>query len=59
MTERRPDLDKRVIRLPDGRRLVFYRFPEEARPEGPPAGPGTEEAPPAADPSPLPPGEER
>jgi hypothetical protein len=54
-SERRPDLDKRVIRLPDGRRLVYYRFPDERRDEEtPPARPG--EAP--ASPPPAPPGEE-
>jgi len=33
MTERLPDLDKRAIRLPDGRRLIYYRFPEGAGPD--------------------------
>ena len=54
MSEPRPDLDKRVIRLPDGRRLWFYRFPDRAGPEVAPAGP--EPAPPAV---PPPPAEER
>jgi hypothetical protein len=38
---REPVLEKRVIRLPDGRRLVFYDFPEPARRDAParPAAP--------------------
>ncbi|HEU4385418.1 MAG TPA: hypothetical protein VFR85_18170 [Anaeromyxobacteraceae bacterium] len=56
MSERRPDLDKRVIRLPDGRRLVFYRFPE-ARAEEAPQAPRPERTPASGDPGP--PGEER
>jgi hypothetical protein len=60
MSERPPDLDKRVIRLPDGRRLIYYRFPEEAgREEAPPARPGPEEAPQGASRAPRLPGEER
>jgi hypothetical protein len=27
MSERPPRLDKREIRLPDGRRLIYYAFP--------------------------------
>jgi len=33
MEEKEPALAKRVIRLPDGRRLVYYDFPEPARRE--------------------------
>ena len=43
-TEPQP-FEKEVVRLPDGRELTYYRFPEEAplpapgkRPEPPPAG---------------------
>jgi hypothetical protein len=36
MGEREPTMEKREVRLPDGRRLVFYRFPE------PPPAPGQE-----------------
>jgi hypothetical protein len=35
MGEKVPVLEKREIRLPDGRRLVFYEFPEPARREAP------------------------
>lgn len=57
MSEPRPDLDRRVIRLPDGRRLVYYRFPDEPAGEASPERPG--DAPPAAAPPPTPTGEER
>ncbi len=30
-----PPLDKEVVRLPDGRELTYYRFPEPARPPAP------------------------
>ncbi len=30
-----PDLDKEVIRLPDGRELTYYRFPEAPAPRTP------------------------
>ena len=37
MSKRDGELDKREIRLPDGRRLIFYSFPESPRrPEPPP-----------------------
>jgi len=36
------DLDKREIRLPDGRRLIYYSFPDPPRrPESPGAIPPT------------------
>ncbi len=39
MEEREPVMVKRVVRLPDGRRLVFYEFPDAPAPpkvaEGP------------------------
>ena len=38
MNERDPDLEREEIRLPDGRRLVYYRFPDEEDPVAP--GPG-------------------
>ncbi len=31
MSERDPAMEKRTIRMPDGRSLVFYDFPEPAR----------------------------
>jgi hypothetical protein len=38
MSKRDGDIDKREIRLPDGRRLIFYSFPDSPRrPEPPPA----------------------
>ena len=40
MDEREPVVEKRAIRLPDGRRLVFYDFrepPPPAPPRPPPA----------------------
>ncbi len=40
MNEREPVLEKRAIRLPDGRRLVFYDFreaPPRERPDPPTA----------------------
>jgi hypothetical protein len=38
MTDREPELDKRIVQLPDGRRLIYYRFPDEpALGEGVPA----------------------
>jgi hypothetical protein len=42
MTDRPPALVKREVQLPDGRRLIFYSFPEraEARDDAPtPAAP--------------------
>jgi len=37
MSKRDGELDKREIRLPDGRRLIFYSFPDPPRrPEPPP-----------------------
>jgi hypothetical protein len=35
------DLDKREIRLPDGRRLIYYSFPERPRQPEPQPGPET------------------
>jgi hypothetical protein len=59
MTDRQPDLDKRVIRLPDGRRLIYYRFPEPAEPEDEaPVGTAPEEPPPGGQPEWRPRGEE-
>jgi hypothetical protein len=40
MTDRDPDLDRQEIRLPDGRRLVYYRFPDEGDAGGEPPTPG-------------------
>jgi hypothetical protein len=41
MIDRDPDLDRQEIRLPDGRRLVYYRFPDRGEAGGePPATPG-------------------
>lgn len=37
MSEPEPVMEKRTIRMPDGRSLVFYDFPEPAR--RPDAGP--------------------
>jgi hypothetical protein len=56
MRDRAPQLDRQVIRLPDGRQLIYYPFPgTDAPPAGaPPAAP----APGAAAP-PSPPREER
>jgi hypothetical protein len=41
----RPELEKEVVQLPDGRRLVYYRFPAAPpraapapEPSAPPAG---------------------
>jgi len=34
-----PALDKQVIRLPDGRELTYYRFPESPAPAPAPARP--------------------
>ncbi len=43
MTEKKteaPAFEKEVIRLPDGRELTYYRFPEDATPQrSPDAGP--------------------
>ena len=36
MSKRDGELDKREIRLPDGRRLIFYSFPESPRRPEPP-----------------------
>lgn len=39
-----PPLDKRTIRLPDGRELTYYRFPEAPpRPAGPAPRPPAQE----------------
>ncbi len=40
MSKRDGDLDKREIRLPDGRRLIYYSFPDPPRRPPPPPGPG-------------------
>jgi hypothetical protein len=29
-----PPFEKEVIRMPDGRELTYYRFPEETSPQG-------------------------
>ncbi len=34
-----PDLDKEVVRLPDGRELTYYRFPQEPARPAPGSGP--------------------
>jgi len=39
MEEKEQVLEKRVIRLPDGRRLVFYEFPEREPRDPPPRTP--------------------
>jgi len=40
MSKKESDLDKREIRLPDGRRLIYYSFTDPPRrPEPPPPGP--------------------
>jgi hypothetical protein len=40
MPEREGALEKEPVRLPDGRRLIFYRFPRPAeRPDPPPPDP--------------------
>ena len=40
-----PPFEKEVVRLPDGRELTYYRFPEEPSPAGrkPPKAPQGEE----------------
>lgn len=43
--QKRPPFEKETVRLPDGRLLTFYRFPEEPKAPSPPAdddlgGPG-------------------
>ena len=40
MSKRDGDLDKREIRLPDGRRLIYYSFPDPPGRPPPPPGPG-------------------
>jgi len=40
MSKRDGDLDKREIRLPDGRRLIYYSFPDPPRRPPLPPGPG-------------------
>jgi len=40
MSKRDGDLDKREIRLPDGRRLIYYSFPDPPRRPEPPPEPG-------------------
>lgn len=49
MTASEPTLVKRVVRLPDGRRLVFYDFPDRA-PGDPPARRDPPERPPDKEP---------
>jgi len=44
----RPALPRRTVRLPDGRRLVFYDFPAGGQPEAAP--PPAQPAPPLATP---------
>ena len=45
MSEREPRLDKEVVRLPDGRRLIYYAFPEQP-PDGASSPPEPEPPPP-------------
>jgi hypothetical protein len=47
VSEKRGDLDRREIRLPDGRRLIYYSFPgAPSEPEPPlPRGPENPSAP--------------
>lgn len=54
MADRAAELERREVRLPDGRRLVYYPFPEATAPRGEAPAP---DAPPA--PSPPPSNEER
>ena len=42
MSNRQGDLDKREIRLPDGRRLIYYSFPDAPRQPESTRPPGTE-----------------
>ena len=37
MTDRAPQLDPKVVQLPDGRQLIYYPFPGEAPPADAPA----------------------
>ncbi|HSN90675.1 MAG TPA: hypothetical protein VLS93_05565 [Anaeromyxobacteraceae bacterium] len=41
MADRDPDLEREEIRLPDGRRLVYYRFPEKPDADRAPDAPGS------------------
>jgi hypothetical protein len=51
MREREPAFQKRELRLPDGRRLIYYEFPDETgsagdlEPGGPSQGPAPRGAP--------------
>jgi hypothetical protein len=40
MTDRDADgFEKEVVQMPEGRELIYYRFPESAPPGAPPAPP--------------------
>jgi hypothetical protein len=41
----RPQFEKEVVQLPDGRRLIYYRFPEPPRAAPAPGGPAAPGAP--------------
>jgi len=45
MTERAPQIERREIRLPDGRRLVYYPFPGTRAPASDAPSPGPPPAP--------------
>ncbi len=38
--QKKPPFEKETVRLPDGRLLTFYRFPEEPKAPPPPDDPG-------------------
>ena len=42
MSKKQTNLDKREIRLPDGRRLIYYSFPDAPKRPGPSLSPGEE-----------------
>lgn len=42
MSKRQGDLDKREIKLPDGRRLIYYSFPDAPGQPEPTPPPGAE-----------------
>jgi hypothetical protein len=58
MTDRAPQLDRQVTRLPDGRQLIYYPFPGADAPPAEAPAPAAAPAPGAATPPP-PPREER
>lgn len=45
-SEKAPPLEKETVRLPDGRLLTFYRFPEEPKAAPPAGAPGGGPVPP-------------